>query len=150
MPTVSGVFGQWMVTKSARDNAASRSATASHPAACSNCNLKGLCLPVGLAPDELERLDTLVTTRRKIRRGETLFRRGESFASIYAVRSGFFKTTISSEDGRDQVTGFQMTGGQAAIKKRGGSPVILERLAKRGELCGMLRQIDRQCFIILF
>ena len=84
--------------------------SASHPAACSNCNLKGLCLPVGLAPDELERLDTLVTTRRKIRRGETLFRRGESFASIYAVRSGFFKTTISSEDGRDQVTGFQMTG----------------------------------------
>ena len=45
-----------------------------------------------------------------MRRGETLFRRGEPFASIYAVRSGFFKTSVSSEDGRDQVTGFQMTG----------------------------------------
>ena len=78
--------------------------------ACSNCNLRGLCLPVGLSTDDLEQLDTLVTTRRKVRRGETLFRRGESFASIYAVRSGFFKTTVSSEDGRDQVTGFQMTG----------------------------------------
>jgi CRP/FNR family transcriptional regulator len=83
---------------------------AAHAAACSTCNLRGLCLPVGLSPDELERIDTLVTTRRKLRRGETLFRRGESFASIYAVRSGFFKTTVSSEDGRDQVTGFQMTG----------------------------------------
>ena len=83
---------------------------ASRATACSNCNLRGLCLPVGLSPDDLERLDTLVTTRRKVRRGETLFRRGESFSSIYAVRSGFFKTTVSSEDGRDQVTGFQMTG----------------------------------------
>jgi len=83
---------------------------ASRAAACSSCNLRGLCLPVGLSPEDLERLDTLVTTRRKVRRGENLFRRGESFASIYAVRSGFFKTTVSSEDGRDQVTGFQMTG----------------------------------------
>ena len=29
---------------------------------------------------------------------------------IYAVRTGFFKTCVSSEDGRDQVTGFQMAG----------------------------------------
>jgi len=83
---------------------------ASPATACSNCNLRGLCLPVGLSSSDLERLDTLVTTRRKVRRGETLFRRGESFASVYAVRSGFFKTTVSSEDGRDQVTGFQMAG----------------------------------------
>ena len=87
-----------------------RAEPASHATACSNCNLRGLCLPVGLAPADLERLDALVTTRRKVRRGESLFRRGEPFASIYAVRSGFFKTTVSSEDGRDQVTGFQMTG----------------------------------------
>ena len=83
---------------------------AQHGAACSNCNLRGLCLPTGLSNDDLARLDTLVTTRRTVRRGETLFRRGDRFASIYAVRTGFFKTTISSEDGRDQVTGFQMTG----------------------------------------
>ena len=87
-----------------------RADPAPRTAACSNCNLRGLCLPVGLSPDDLERLDALATTRRTVHRGETLFRRGDRFASIYAVRSGFFKTTISSEDGRDQVTGFQMTG----------------------------------------
>jgi CRP/FNR family transcriptional regulator len=81
-----------------------------HASACSSCNLRGLCLPVGLSTDDLDRLDELVTAKRTIHRGETLFRRGDPFASIYAVRSGFFKTTISSEDGRDQVTGFQMTG----------------------------------------
>jgi CRP/FNR family transcriptional regulator len=39
-----------------------------------------------------------------------LFRAGDSFQSLYAVRTGFFKTCVSSEDGRDQVTGFQMAG----------------------------------------
>ncbi len=78
--------------------------------ACSNCNLRELCLPVGLSRENLERLDTLVANRRTVSRGESLFRAGESFLSLYAVRTGFFKTCVSSEDGRDQVTGFQMAG----------------------------------------
>ena len=78
--------------------------------ACSACNLRELCLPVGLSEDELVSLDTLVSTRRSVKRGEALFRTGDSFQSLYAVRTGFFKTCVSSEDGRDQVTGFQMAG----------------------------------------
>ena len=78
--------------------------------ACSSCSLRELCLPVGFSPAELERIDSLVTVRRTLRRGEALFRRGDPFASIYAVRTGFFKTCNTSEDGRDQVTGFQMAG----------------------------------------
>jgi CRP/FNR family transcriptional regulator len=78
--------------------------------ACSNCNLRELCLPFGLSLDELERLDDLISTRRRIKRGDHLYRAGESFDSIYAIRSGFFKTDVLLEDGRDQVTGFQMAG----------------------------------------
>lgn len=78
--------------------------------ACSSCNLRELCLPVGLNKTDLDQLDTLVETRRAVARGETLFRTGDSFQSLYAVRTGFFKTCVSSEDGRDQVTGFQMAG----------------------------------------
>jgi CRP/FNR family transcriptional regulator len=65
---------------------------------------------VGLNRDSLDRLDALVATRRTVERGNTLFRAGDSFQSLYAVRTGFFKTCVSSEDGRDQVTGFQMAG----------------------------------------
>ncbi|MEN9727515.1 MAG: family transcriptional regulator, anaerobic regulatory protein FnrL [Pseudomonadota bacterium] len=79
-------------------------------AACSACNLRELCLPVGLSTPDLERLDGLVAQRRHIPRGEDLFRTGERFAQVYAVRSGFFKTGLMLEDGREQVTGFQMTG----------------------------------------
>ena len=78
--------------------------------ACSSCNLRELCLPVGLKRENLERLDDLVASRRNLARGDTLFRAGEVFQSLFAVRTGFFKTCVSSEDGRDQVTGFQMAG----------------------------------------
>ena len=78
--------------------------------ACSSCNLRELCLPVGLKRENLERLDDLVASRRNVARGDSLFRAGEVFQSLFAVRTGFFKTCVSSEDGRDQVTGFQMAG----------------------------------------
>ncbi|MFM2111930.1 MAG: hypothetical protein RLZZ271_590 [Pseudomonadota bacterium] len=78
--------------------------------ACSNCNMRELCMPVGLSNEDMERIDDVVATRRKIKRGGTLFRNGESFTSLYAIRTGFFKTCVTTDDGRDQVTGFQMAG----------------------------------------
>ena len=78
--------------------------------ACSNCNLRELCMPVGLSPHELARIDEVVAVRRKVKRGTTLFRNGEVFQSLFAIRTGFFKTCVTAEDGRDQVTGFQMAG----------------------------------------
>jgi len=78
--------------------------------ACSSCNLRELCLPVGVSNAQMQRLDEAVASRRAVARGEALFRSGEAFSSLFAVRTGFFKTCVSSEDGRDQVTGFQMAG----------------------------------------
>ena len=84
--------------------------TQSIKVACSNCNLRELCMPLGLSEEELQRLDDLVATRRKIARGDSLYRNGDKFSALYAIRTGFFKTTVAVEDGRDQVTGFQMAG----------------------------------------
>lgn len=78
--------------------------------ACSNCNMRELCMPMGLSNDDLDRIDDLVTTRRKVKRGDVLFHSGEKFTNLFAIRTGFFKTCITSEDGRAQVTGFQMAG----------------------------------------
>src|SRR5512135_916229 len=85
--------------------------SASHlKVACSNCNLRELCLPLGLALPDIEKLEELVATRRKVKRGEALFRAGDQFESLYAVRLGFLKSTVMSSDGREQVTGFHMAG----------------------------------------
>lgn len=77
--------------------------------ACSQCNLRELCLAVGLEDQDLHKLDALVA-RRKIKRGQQLYRAGDPFEAIYAVRTGFFKTDILTEEGLEQVTGFHMAG----------------------------------------
>jgi CRP/FNR family transcriptional regulator len=77
---------------------------------CSSCSLRELCLPMGLSAEEVERLDQLVYARRKVKRGEGLYRAGDAFSAIYAIRTGFFKSNVIIEDGRDQVTGFHMPG----------------------------------------
>ena len=88
----------------------SKLALAPFKLACASCNLRELCLPMGMSRDNLDRLDSLVASRRNLARGQTLFQAGEPFLSLYAVRTGFFKTCVASQDGRSQVTGFQMAG----------------------------------------
>ncbi len=64
--------------------------------ACSNCNLRELCMPMGLSGDDMGKLDDLVATRRKIKRGAALFSNGDAFNALYAIRTGFFKTCIAT------------------------------------------------------
>lgn len=78
--------------------------------ACKDCNLFQLCLPVGIDARELEELDSIIKRRRPVKRGEHLFRVGDPFQAIYAVRSGSIKTYTPTEDGHEQVTGFHLPG----------------------------------------
>jgi len=77
---------------------------------CGGCSIRELCLPAGLNDQEVLLLDQHMAHRNPVRKGESLYRTGDSFKSLYAIRSGFFKTNILHEDGRSQVTGFQMSG----------------------------------------
>lgn len=67
-------------------------------------------MPTGFSTEEMQKLDAMVEKRRRIKQGELLYSSGDPFISLYAIRVGFFKTCVSSEDGREQVTGFQMAG----------------------------------------
>jgi len=67
-------------------------------------------MPIDLSEADMQRIEEVVAKRRKVAKGESLFHNGEKFTALYAIRTGFFKTCVSSEDGRDQVTGFQMAG----------------------------------------
>ena len=106
-PTSSGMENSG---KSADANKPSRMSKESIKVACSNCNLRELCMPIGLKPEELIRVEELVAIQRTVKRGSLLFHNGEKFTSLYAIRNGFFKTCVTTGDGRDQVTGFQMGG----------------------------------------
>lgn len=65
---------------------------------------------MGLSLKEIDRLEDLVASRKRIRRGEPLFRAGDRFDAIYAIRLGFLKSSVMSSDGREQVTNFHMSG----------------------------------------
>ncbi len=77
---------------------------------CSSCGVRELCLSVGMSAGDAQRLSQIVPQRFRVNKGAALFHAGDRLRSLYAVRFGFFKTTISSEDGREQLTGFQMGG----------------------------------------
>ena len=78
-------------------------------ATCLNCGLLRWCLPACLNPQERERFDHFVEHQRPIKRGGYLHRAGSSFKSLYAIHNGFLKTSITDDNGREQVGGFHMT-----------------------------------------
>jgi CRP/FNR family transcriptional regulator len=67
-------------------------------------------VPMVFGAEDMGDIEELVYTHRRIKRGENLYRAGDDFHSLYTVRTGFFKTIQTLEDGRDQVTGFHMAG----------------------------------------
>ncbi|MHB8423538.1 MAG: helix-turn-helix domain-containing protein [Gammaproteobacteria bacterium] len=77
---------------------------------CSSCSLAELCLPMGLSPQDLQRLDSIVQPTGPLHAGAHLYRVDTPFHALYAVRSGYLKTYIVDETGREQVLGFHLPG----------------------------------------
>lgn len=75
---------------------------------CRDCSLAPLCLPLSLDLDDMDALDDIVKRGRPLKKGELLFRQGEPFGSVYAVRSGALKTFSLSDSGEEQITGFHL------------------------------------------
>ena len=77
---------------------------------CSVCTLRDLCLSDGLDAEALTQIDELVAARTRLHKGDTLFRAGDRFTSLYAIRSGSCKTISLTVDGHSQVAGYHMAG----------------------------------------
>ncbi|MEX0964966.1 MAG: fumarate/nitrate reduction transcriptional regulator Fnr [Pseudohongiellaceae bacterium] len=77
---------------------------------CTSCRLNELCLPLALNKSEIHQLDAIVERNRPYKKGEHLYRQSDEFKSVYAVRSGSFKSYFLSDGGRGRVTGFYLPG----------------------------------------
>lgn len=77
---------------------------------CADCALNPVCLPPAMPDDELFELEELIDRRRPIARGKPLFRQGDPFETVFAVRTGAIKTCITLPDGAEQITGFYLPG----------------------------------------
>lgn len=77
---------------------------------CGECRLGDLCLPISLLRNDIDQLDQIVQRGRPLQKGDKLYFAGDLFKSVFAVRSGAFKTLCVNADGFEQITGFILPG----------------------------------------
>lgn len=77
---------------------------------CGECRLGDLCLPISLLRTDINQLDQIVQRGRPLQKTDSLYYAGDEFRSVFAVRSGAFKTVCVSSDGLEQITGFYLPG----------------------------------------
>jgi CRP/FNR family transcriptional regulator len=77
---------------------------------CSTCAFSAACLSSGYDKAHLRDLHVLVEHVGPYREGEHIFREGDTFGAIAAVRAGTVKTYIIDSEGREQVQGFFLPG----------------------------------------
>ncbi len=77
---------------------------------CGNCRLNSICLPLALESDDIAQLDEIIQRSKPLQKGQHLYREGDDFQSVFAVRSGSIKAYKTTDDGREQVTGFYFPG----------------------------------------
>ena len=77
---------------------------------CSTCAFSAACLENGYDKAHLQELHVLVQHVGPFREGEHIFREGDPFNVIAAVRGGTVKTYVNDSEGREQVLGFFLPG----------------------------------------
>lgn len=77
---------------------------------CQSCSFSHLCLPVSLNKSELDSLDDIIERKKPLHKNDKLVSAGDSFKSLFAVRSGSFKSYVSDKDGVEQIIGFHFPG----------------------------------------
>ena len=77
---------------------------------CSTCAFSAACLAQGFDKSKLEELHMLVAHVGPFEEGAHIFREGDPFEAIAAVRTGTVKTYVTDSEGREQVLGFFLPG----------------------------------------
>jgi CRP/FNR family transcriptional regulator len=106
-------------------SASERPAMRGRQVACSACAMHPLCHPLSAAEGWLG----AVQTRRRLARGEKLFRAGAPQVSLYAVRAGFLKACAANGDGGRFIVRFLLPGDAAGLDAFGSGTHPTEAVA---------------------
>lgn len=77
---------------------------------CINCNLDAICLPRGLNRSEVEDLSLVVKNNRVLQKGEYIYRQGEEFKSLVALKSGVAKLVRTDDQGNEHILNVLLPG----------------------------------------
>ncbi len=76
---------------------------------CFNCEMHALCLPFEVAGRSIDLVEGILHRRKLVKKGETLFSRGEPFRTFQSIASGSFKLVTANGLGGG-VAGFCFAG----------------------------------------
>lgn len=78
---------------------------------CLGCSLRRICMPVeGEDPEAKALFEQLVATRIRLRKGDVLYRAGERFTALYAIRLGSCKTVVLTGEGSERLSAYHLPG----------------------------------------
>lgn len=83
---------------------------------CQNCDIESLCIAAGVDNQYTDKLNDIVKMTGPFDAGQLIYRRGDSFKSLYVIQNGVAKSQTDSMDGRQQVTGFYFPGDLIGIE----------------------------------
>jgi len=87
-----------------------RPAPAGPAVRCAECRLRPGCLPAGLTAAEICEFEEQAQRARALGPGDHLFRVGDEFQALFAVRRGCLKTYAVDTEGREHVLNFYFPG----------------------------------------
>lgn len=77
---------------------------------CTNCSLDEICLPRGLSQQEVENLSIEVKNNITVQKGEYIYRQGDEFNMIVAIKSGSAKLVSCDDQGNEHIISVLLPG----------------------------------------
>ncbi|WFE69014.1 helix-turn-helix domain-containing protein [Thiomicrospira sp. R3] len=81
-----------------------------HSSGCTSCGLQKICFPTGLVRSDMLRLDSIVERTPRLSKGQHLYKAGQTFDNLYAIKAGGVKVYNITQQCEEQVIGFYLPG----------------------------------------
>lgn len=125
---------------------------------CSNCKLDTICLPRGLSKQEVEDLSVVVKNNAALQKGDYIYRQGDVFSRLVAIKSGSAKLVNYDTDGNEHILKVLLPGELVGFDglfqdKYNCSAIALEKMSfcelsadKIDVVCSQIPGITRELF----
>ena len=77
---------------------------------CTNCSLDNICLPRGLSQAEIDNISKVIKARKTLQRGDFIYREGDNFRGILAIKSGSAKLVANDNHGNEHILNILLPG----------------------------------------
>ncbi len=77
---------------------------------CNNCGLDNICLPRGLSQAEIDNISKVVKAKKTLQRGDFIYREGDNFKGILAIKSGSAKLIANDSHGNEHILNILLPG----------------------------------------